>query len=140
MLFLILGIIILVSLVLWAVVLIQNPKGGGLSSSFGGGSVTNLIGAKKSVDFVERATWYLGIAVVVLVLLSTSMLPRSGSSGFEPQTKDEIEGINAPAPDQGAPVGGDNAGDASFNEDASETSSGNVLGEGEETGGDGSGE
>lgn len=132
MLFLILGIIILVSLVLWAVVLVQNPKGGGLSSSFGGGSVTNLIGAKKSVDFVERATWYLGVAIVVLVLLSTSMLPRNGGGEFEPQTSDELNGTSAPAPEQAAPQGD---GDANFNDASSETSTDDVLDGGDEAGG-----
>lgn len=123
MLFLILGIIVLVSLVLWAVVLVQNPKGGGLSSSFGGGSVTNLIGAKKSVDFVERATWYLGIAIVVLVLLSTSMLPRGGQSELD------IEVDPTTNTDPGPPQDVESNGDEPFNgEPAAEDVDGDGLG------------
>ncbi len=64
-------LIILACLVLWLVILVQNPKGGGISSQFGGSSVTNIIGAKQSVDVIEKATWILGGAVVVLVVLSS---------------------------------------------------------------------
>jgi preprotein translocase subunit SecG len=64
-------LIIVAALLLWVVILVQNPKGGGISSQFGGSSVTNIIGAKQSVDVIEKATWVLGIAVVVLVILSS---------------------------------------------------------------------
>ena len=64
-------LIIVAALLLWVVILVQNPKGGGLSSQFGGSSVTNIIGAKQSVDVIEKATWILGIAVVLLVVLSS---------------------------------------------------------------------
>ncbi|MBI1182809.1 preprotein translocase subunit SecG [bacterium] len=64
-------LIIIACLLLWLVILIQNPKGGGLSSQFGGSSVTNIIGAKQSVDVIEKATWILGGAVLVLVVLSS---------------------------------------------------------------------
>ena len=80
MLYLIVGLIILACLILWAVILIQNPKGGGLSSNMGGGSVTNLIGAKKSVDFVEKATWGVSLAILVLVLVSTMAIPTGNNT------------------------------------------------------------
>jgi preprotein translocase subunit SecG len=61
-------LITLVSVLLIAVVLIQNPKGGGLSSTFGGG--TQLLGGvKKTTDLLDRATWVLAIGLVVLVLV-----------------------------------------------------------------------
>jgi preprotein translocase subunit SecG len=43
------------------VVLIQNPKGGGVDSTFGGQSANQMFGAAKSTDFVEKLTWYLAI-------------------------------------------------------------------------------
>lgn len=82
MLYLIIGLIILACFLLWVVILIQNPKGGGLSSQFGGSSVTNIIGAKQSVDVVEKATWYVGIAIIVLVVLSSYITaPREAEVG-----------------------------------------------------------
>ena len=46
----------------------QNPKGGGLSSTFGGS--TAQFGVQRTNDFMEKATWTLGTVIVVLILLS----------------------------------------------------------------------
>ena len=59
------------------VVLVQNPKGGGLSSSFGGGAGNQIMGAKKTTDFLEKATWTLAIALISLSLLSNFAIPRN---------------------------------------------------------------
>ena len=48
-------LIVVVCVLLGAVVLIQNPKGGGLSSSFGGVG-QQLLGARRSTDIVEKLT------------------------------------------------------------------------------------
>lgn len=65
-------LIIIVCILLGAVVLIQNPKGGGLSASMGGVG-QQLLGARRSTDIVEKLTWGFAIAFIVLTL-STSML------------------------------------------------------------------
>ena len=49
----------LVCLLLMGAVLIQNPKGGGIDSTFGGSSANQVFGAAKSTDFIEKVTWYL---------------------------------------------------------------------------------
>jgi len=54
--------------------MIQNPKGGGLSSAFGGGN--QIMGARKTSDFLEKATWTLAIILVSLALLSNFSIPR----------------------------------------------------------------
>lgn len=59
----------LISLLLIGVVLIQNPKGGGLDSTFGGGAANQVMGAAKSTDFIEKLTWYLAIAILVLCIV-----------------------------------------------------------------------
>ena len=70
-------LIIITSILLVLVVLVQNPKGGGLSSSFGGGGGGNqVMGAKKTTDFLEKATWTLAIALITLSLLSNFAIPR----------------------------------------------------------------
>ncbi len=60
----ILALIVCVLLVL--VVLVQNPKGGGLASNFA--SSNQIMGVKKTTDFLEKATWTLAIALLVLCL------------------------------------------------------------------------
>ena len=57
--------------------MIQNPKGGGLSSAFGGGN--QIMGARKTCDFLEKATWTLAIILVILTLSSNFAIPRENS-------------------------------------------------------------
>ena len=57
------------------VVLAQNPKGGGLSSQFGGSGATQMMGVKKTGDFLEKATWFLAISMLVLTLVANVMIP-----------------------------------------------------------------
>ena len=57
------------------VILVQNPKGGGLSSTFGDGN--QFMGVKKTSDFLEKSTWTLAIALVALTLLSNFSINRS---------------------------------------------------------------
>lgn len=56
---------IIICILLALVVLVQNPKGGGLDASFGGVS-NNTFGAKRTTDFLEKATWYLAVALVLM--------------------------------------------------------------------------
>jgi len=67
-------LIAIVSLILMAAVLIQNPKGGGVDSTFGGQSANQMFGAAKSTDFIEKITWGLAIALFVLCIITTLMV------------------------------------------------------------------
>ncbi len=71
-------LIALVGLLLMGAVLIQNPKGGGLDSSFGGAG-NQMFGAAKSSDFIEKATWGL-VALLIVLCLVTTLLIRYGSA------------------------------------------------------------
>ena len=62
--------IALVCVLLTLVILIQNPKGGGIDSTFGGGA-NQMFGAAKSTDIVEKWTWYLAAALFALCILTT---------------------------------------------------------------------
>jgi len=66
MLTLIIILIILACLVLGFFVLIQNSKGGGLASNFAGSN--QIMGVRKTADFLEKATWILAGTVMVLCL------------------------------------------------------------------------
>ncbi len=79
MLFLFITLIILSSIILGVIVLIQNPKGGGLSSSLGGFS-NQLMGVKQTTDVLEKGTWLFAIIIGVLCITSTLFIPRTGAT------------------------------------------------------------
>ncbi|RXM38093.1 preprotein translocase subunit SecG [Chryseobacterium sp. CH21] len=62
-------LIMVASVLLVIIVMAQNPKGGGLSSTFGGASSAQF-GVQRTNDFMEKATWTLGGTIIVLILLS----------------------------------------------------------------------
>ena len=66
----ILALIIVLSFLLVLIIMVQNPKGGGLASSFGGSGTQQLGGVKQTTDFLDKSTWYLAITLIVLILLS----------------------------------------------------------------------
>jgi preprotein translocase subunit SecG len=92
------NVVILLTLIaavlLALVVLIQNPKGGGLSSGFSTGA--QIGGVKQTADFLEKATWYLGIALFVLCLASTSL-----STTKAPAAEDQTEQVQGADQQQG---------------------------------------
>jgi|TARA_B110000858_G_C17572134_1_gene367367 preprotein translocase subunit SecG len=59
------------------VILVQNPKGGGLSSTFGEGN--QFMGVKKTSDFLEKSTWGLALVLVALTLMSNFAIDRNDS-------------------------------------------------------------
>ena len=68
-------IALIISVLLILVVLVQNPKGGGLSSSFS--SSNQVMGVKKTTDFLEKATWTLAIALLVVCLVINMVKPSA---------------------------------------------------------------
>ena len=73
------SVIIFICVLLVLVVLSQNSKGGGLSSQFGAGS-SQLMGVKRTGDLLEKLTWGLAIALIVLSL-GAQMVPKTGEGG-----------------------------------------------------------
>ena len=68
-------LIILVAVLLILVVLAQNPKGGGLSSQFGGSGTSQLMGVKKTGDLLEKLTWGFAIALLLLSISTNFIRP-----------------------------------------------------------------
>src|SRR5438067_2123494 len=68
-------LVILSSVILGLIVLIQNPKGGGLSATFGGIS-NQLMGVKQTTDVLEKGTWLFAGIVGVLCLTSAMFIPK----------------------------------------------------------------
>jgi len=69
MFYLVLTLILITCVLLILIVLVQNSKGGGLASNFS--SSNQIMGVKKTSDFLEKATWTLAIALFVFSLLAT---------------------------------------------------------------------
>lgn len=70
--------------------MVQNPKGGGLSSSLGGS--TQMGGVQKTTDFLDKSTWTLATILIVLILLSS--LSFTGSmSDSNSKIVDEKENV-----------------------------------------------
>jgi len=72
--------------------MVQNPKGGGLSSSFGGGGNQVVGGVKKTGDFLDKSTWTLAALLIVLILLSNlSLKGNYGQAESKVLQGDDIE-------------------------------------------------
>ncbi|MEX1188981.1 MAG: preprotein translocase subunit SecG [Bacteroidia bacterium] len=91
-------LIILASVLLILVVLVQNSKGGGLSSTFA--SSNQVMGVRKTTDFLEKSTWTL-VTVLVVLCLASSIVSKTGTDTTRSsisQEKAESVPESAPAP------------------------------------------
>ena len=68
-------LIVIAALLMIGVVLIQESKGGGLSSNFS--SSNAIMGVRKTTDFVEKNTWGLAIAMVIISVASAYVAPSA---------------------------------------------------------------
>ena len=81
-------LIILACIFLGLIILVQNPKGGGLAGNVAGFS-NQFMGVKQTTDVLEKGTWVLAIVVVLLCLFSTVFIPRVANTqtkSFKPVT------------------------------------------------------
>ena len=92
-------LILIVSVLLGLIVLVQNSKGGGLVSNFGGAN--QMMGVRQTTDFLEKATWTLGAILVVLCLISSVTLPKNSKEGAP---KSELENIIPALPSTEVPA------------------------------------
>lgn len=65
-------LILIVCVLLAIVVLVQNSKGGGLAANFS--APNQIMGVRKTTDFLEKTTWTLAIVLVVLSILATALI------------------------------------------------------------------
>lgn len=90
-------LIMIASVLLVIIVMAQNPKGGGLSSTFGGASSAQF-GVQRTNDFMEKATWTLGATIIVLILLSVVITGKpSQTAPIKVPTQKEAPAKSAPA-------------------------------------------
>ncbi|HUS85749.1 MAG TPA: preprotein translocase subunit SecG [Bacteroidales bacterium] len=70
------------------IVLVQNSKGGGLAANFT--STGQSMGVRKTADFLEKTTWTLAVAILVLSIAATASIPR-GEQEQTSRIQDQIE-------------------------------------------------
>ncbi len=87
-------LITIVCFLLIIVIMVQNPKGGGLSSSITGTQM--LGGVQKTTDFLDKSTWTLGAILMALILLSSLSFTETD----QPADPLGIEQTAVPAPAQ----------------------------------------
>ena len=71
-------IILIAAILLILIVLIQNSKGGGLASGFS--SSNQIVGVRKTTDFLEKATWGLAGTFIFLCLITPKFIPRQAAT------------------------------------------------------------
>ncbi len=103
MIILFLILIAVASVALGFMVLVQNPKGGGLSGSVGGFS-NQLMGVKQTTDVLEKGTWLFAAIIAVLALFSTLFLKGGANDGVSDSLLQKVPTTqSAPAPVPVAP-------------------------------------
>lgn len=96
-------LIVLASIILGLIVLIQNPKGGGLAGSFAGVS-SQFMGVKQTNDVLEKGTWIFAAIIGVLCLLSTFFISGAKSNETNGLLKDVGTAPAQQQPQQSAPA------------------------------------
>jgi preprotein translocase subunit SecG len=64
-------LISIIGLLLTLAVLLQSGSGGGLAGIASGGATTQILGSRQAPDFLEKATWVLATAFIILCILTT---------------------------------------------------------------------
>ncbi len=95
-------LIIIVCVLLGLIVLIQNPKGGGLNSNFS--SSSQMMGVQKTGDFLEKGTWVLAITLMVLALAVNVVSKNGTASGNTIQNQEQIDKASKPSAPVNAPL------------------------------------
>ena len=88
---LIIVLTVLVAILLIIVVLVQKSKGGGLSSTFAGSN--QIMGVRRTNDFIEKATWTLAGIVALLSIVSVFVMPRNIVQGARVKPVNEIQTV-----------------------------------------------
>src|SRR5512133_1304206 len=80
-------LVIIACLLQLMIVLVQNSKGGGLAANFT--SAGQTMGVRKTADFLEKSTWTLAAAILILCVVATASIPRA-NTGEKSRIENEI--------------------------------------------------
>lgn len=87
-------LIFIICVLLVLIVLVQNSKGGGLASNFQ--SAGQVMGVRKTTDFLEKATWSLAGGLLVLSIIASAFIPRAQDGIEESRVRQQIENVVDP--------------------------------------------
>lgn len=100
-------LIVIASVLLTLLVLVQNSKGGGLAAGFS--SSNQIMGVRKTTDFLEKATWGLVAFVLVLSIAAVGVHKNQTSiSGNESEIREQVQEAKQAEPGVVAPSFGEN--------------------------------
>ncbi len=101
-------LVILTSVIICFLILVQNPKGGGLAGSIAGFN-TQFMGVKQTGDILEKGTWFVAILIALLSVFSPVFISPGSGSGNEPNLRPATQStapaaplLPQPVPDPGA--------------------------------------
>jgi len=87
-------VIIAVCVIITLVILSQNPKGGGLSSTFGGAGGGQMFGVQRTNEFLDKATWTLAAIIVILIITANVLVDNPYTS------KTKVDSVPVELPQQ----------------------------------------
>ena len=88
-------LIVILAIILILIVLVQNSKGGGLAANFA--SSNQIMGVRKTTDFLEKTTWTL-IGIIVLLCVAATAFHKTDAPATTSEIADQVEvPVQAPA-------------------------------------------
>ena len=94
-------LIVIGSVLLTLLVLVQNSKGGGLAAGFS--STNQIMGVRKTTDFLEKATWGLVAFVVILSVASVGVRANQPATSNDSEIKEQYQNAKQAEPGVVAP-------------------------------------
>ena len=94
-------LIVIAAILLTLLVLVQNSKGGGLAAGFASGN--QVMGAPRTADFLEKATWTL-IAIIVFFSIAATGFVKGNQIAAEQQSAIQVEEAPAAQPAEEMPA------------------------------------
>lgn len=98
-------LIVIASVLLTLLVLVQNSKGGGLAAGFS--SSNQIMGVRKTTDFLEKATWTL-VGFILLLSVVTVAVNKKPVAPNESEIKEQYQNTKQAEPGVVAPGFGEN--------------------------------
>ncbi|MBO4690957.1 MAG: preprotein translocase subunit SecG [Paludibacteraceae bacterium] len=87
-------LIVIASILITLLVLVQNSKGGGLAAGFASGN--QVMGAPRTADFLEKATWTL-IAIIAVLCIAGAGFTKGRQAATEQESQVQVEMNDQPA-------------------------------------------
>ena len=87
-------LIVIAAILITLLVLVQNSKGGGLAAGFASGN--QVMGAPRTADFLEKATWTL-IAIIVVLCIAGAGFTKGRQASTEQESQIQVEATEQPA-------------------------------------------